>query len=86
VVIVSHDERIRDIADRILWLEDGRFKDMVTMETDPVCGMAIEREHAVSTEQAGETFWFCSKGCRAEYLGAAANAAAATPPETTQVG
>jgi YHS domain-containing protein len=48
--------------------------------------MAIEREHAVSTEQAGETFWFCSKGCRAEYLGAAANAAAATPPETTQVG
>jgi len=83
VVIVSHDERIRDIADRVLWLEDGRFKDMVTMATDPVCGMAIEREHAVSAEQAGKTYWFCSKGCRAEYLGAAAEAAAATPPETT---
>lgn len=25
VVIVSHDERIRDIADRVLWLEDGRI-------------------------------------------------------------
>ncbi len=25
VVIVSHDQRIRDIADRVLWLEDGRF-------------------------------------------------------------
>lgn len=25
VVIVSHDQRIADIADRILWLEDGKF-------------------------------------------------------------
>jgi putative ABC transport system ATP-binding protein len=40
VVIVSHDQRIRDIADRVLWLEDGAFKDMVTMATDPVCEMA----------------------------------------------
>jgi putative ABC transport system ATP-binding protein len=75
VVIVSHDERIRDIADRVLWLEDGSFKDMVTMATDPVCGMAVEREHAVSAEQAGETYWFCSKGCRAEFLGAATDSA-----------
>ncbi len=27
VVIVSHDQRIKDIADRVLWLEDGQFKD-----------------------------------------------------------
>jgi putative ABC transport system ATP-binding protein len=26
VVIVSHDQRIKDIADRVLWLEDGQFK------------------------------------------------------------
>ena len=26
VVIVSHDQRIKDIADRVLWLEDGEFK------------------------------------------------------------
>ena len=68
VVIVSHDERIRDIADRVLWLEDGRFKDMVTMATDPVCGMSVEREHSVSAERDGEPFFFCSRGCRDEYL------------------
>ena len=28
VVIVSHDGRIREMADRVLWLEDGRFKDV----------------------------------------------------------
>ena len=69
VVIVSHDQRIRDIADRVLWLEDGQFKDMVTMATDPVCGMAVERERSVSAERDGETYWFCSNGCRAEFLG-----------------
>lgn len=29
VVIVSHDQRIKDIADRVLWLEDGQLKDLV---------------------------------------------------------
>jgi putative ABC transport system ATP-binding protein len=28
VLIVSHDERLREIADRALWLEDGRFTQM----------------------------------------------------------
>jgi putative ABC transport system ATP-binding protein len=69
VVIVSHDERIRDIADRVLWLEDGAFKDIVTMATDPVCGMAVERERAASAERDGEAFFFCSRGCREEFLG-----------------
>ncbi|MBI3361457.1 MAG: ABC transporter ATP-binding protein, partial [Chloroflexi bacterium] len=48
VVIVSHDQRIKDIADSVLWLEDGQFKEMVTMATDPVCGMAVEREKAAA--------------------------------------
>ncbi len=69
VVIVSHDQRIRDIADRILWLEDGMFKNVVTMATDPVCEMAVERERAVSAERDGETYFFCSRGCRDEFLG-----------------
>ena len=69
VVIVSHDQRIRDIADRVLWLEDGAFKDIVTMATDPVCGMAVEREKSVSVERDGETYFFCSRGCREEFLG-----------------
>jgi len=68
VVIVSHDQRIRDIADRVLWLEDGQFKDIVTMATDPVCGMAVERERAVIGERDGEAYWFCSRGCREEFI------------------
>ena len=26
VVIVSHDHRIREVADRVFWLEDGRLR------------------------------------------------------------
>jgi putative ABC transport system ATP-binding protein len=68
VVIVSHDQRIKDIADRVLWLEDGQFKEMATMATDPVCGMAIEREKAVMVKWNGQTYHFCSRGCRSEFL------------------
>lgn len=68
VVIVSHDQRIKDIADRVLWLEDGEFKEMTTMATDPVCGMAIERERAAARlEGEGQTYYFCSRGCRREF-------------------
>jgi putative ABC transport system ATP-binding protein len=68
VVIVSHDERIKDIADRVLWLEDGEFKEMTTMATDPVCGMTVEREHAAGRlERNGRTYYFCSRGCRQEF-------------------
>jgi putative ABC transport system ATP-binding protein len=69
VVIVSHDQRIRDIADRVLWLEDGEFKDVVTMATDPVCGMTVERDRAVRVARDGEVVYFCSQGCREEFLG-----------------
>src|SRR5215217_4392540 len=68
VIIVSHDARIKDIADRVLWLEDGQFKDMVSMATDPVCGMAVEKEKAVVAEWKGLTFYFCSRGCRNEFF------------------
>ncbi|MBM4408888.1 MAG: YHS domain-containing protein [Chloroflexi bacterium] len=74
MVIVSHDQRIRDIADRVLWLEDGEFKDVVTMATDPVCGMAVERERAVSGQRDGKTLWFCSRGCREEFFQSDASA------------
>jgi putative ABC transport system ATP-binding protein len=68
VVIVSHDQRIQDIADRVLWLEDGAFKEMATMATDPVCSMKVEREKAVTTEWDGHLYSFCSRGCRNEFL------------------
>jgi putative ABC transport system ATP-binding protein len=68
VVIVSHDQRIKDVADRVLWLEDGQFKEMATMATDLVCGMAIERGKAVAGEWDGKEYFFCSRGCRSEFL------------------
>lgn len=68
VVIVSHDQRIKDIADRVLWLEDGQFKEMVTMATDPVCGMAVEREKAIEFEWEGQMFYFCARGCREDFV------------------
>jgi len=41
VVIVSHDTRLEEIADRVLWLEDGTFRELATMAIDPVCGMTV---------------------------------------------
>ena len=68
VVIVSHDQRIKDIADRVLWLEDGEFKETITMAIDPVCGMSVEREKAISVEREGQLYYFCAKGCRDEFV------------------
>ncbi len=68
VVIVSHDQRIKDIADRVLWLEDGRFMAMSAMAIDPVCGMSVEQEKAIAAGWNGQTFYFCAKGCRDEFL------------------
>jgi len=69
VIIVSHDQRIKDVADRILWLEDGQFKDEVEMSVDPVCGMSVDREEApAQVEYDGQIFYFCARGCRDEFL------------------
>ena len=68
VIIVSHDQRIQDIADRVLWLEDGRFQNSVSMATDPVCGMSVQRENAVRQEWQEQEYFFCARGCRDEFL------------------
>jgi len=77
VVIVSHDQRIKEIADRVLWLEDGQFKALLEMATDPVCGMAVEHDRAITAEWEGQTFYFCAQGCRDEFVGARERAEAA---------
>lgn len=68
VVIVSHDQRIKDIADRVLWLEDGQFREMVNMVIDPVCGMSLESEQAIGMDWNGQKYYFCAQGCRNEFL------------------
>ena len=70
IVIVSHDQRIKDIADRVLWLEDGEFKEATAMVVDPVCGMRVEQATAVVALWDDERFAFCSRGCRDEFLSA----------------
>lgn len=74
VVIVSHDQRIRDIADRTLWIEDGRVstapRESADLQPDPVCGMRIDVAYAPFTKTVrGKTFVFCSEDCRKKFRG-----------------
>jgi putative ABC transport system ATP-binding protein len=68
VVAVSHDHRIEDVADRVLWLEDGQLSDRPPeagrSTRDPVCGMMIDASRAAGDREAGgRRFWFCSDIC-----------------------
>jgi putative ABC transport system ATP-binding protein len=67
VVIVSHDARLEEIADRVLWLEDGTFRELATMATDPVCGMAVPQHDHPHLQLDGAPWWFCSVACREEF-------------------
>jgi putative ABC transport system ATP-binding protein len=85
VVIVSHDQRLKEIADRVLWLEDGEFRELTAMASDPVCEMAVETGDGLHVEHDGGVFWFCSPYCRDEFVAdparflAGAEAAPTTP-------
>jgi putative ABC transport system ATP-binding protein len=73
VVIVTHDPRIEDIADRVLWLEDGTLRDHrpppVEWARDPVCGMRVDRAAAPArAEHEGVVHVFCSERCRARFV------------------
>lgn len=68
VVMVSHDIRLKEVADRILWLEDGAFRNLQSMETDPVCGMSVDPKDAPHLQTSDDTVvYFCSTACRDEY-------------------
>lgn len=69
VIIVSHDQRIRNIADRVLWLEDGEFRDIQELAVDPVCGMSVDQESApAQAAYEGQIIYFCARGCRDEFM------------------
>ena len=67
VLVVTHDTRIREIADRVLWLEDGRFRDVGRLEKDPVCGMLVEHDGSPMTVYNGSVYFFCARGCQLEF-------------------
>lgn len=73
VVIVSHDRRIEDIADRVLWMEDGKLRPADAPQDspkvrDPVCGMMLERDKApISIEFEGQLYHLCSDECAQQF-------------------
>ena len=68
VLIVSHDNRIREFVDRVLWLEDGEFKSERALVRDPVCGMEVDPDRAPAHASVGGVdYWFCAAGCREEF-------------------
>jgi putative ABC transport system ATP-binding protein len=72
VVLVTHDPRVEDIADRILWLEDGALQDRRAEEhgwvRDPVCGMRVDEWTAeFFSEYQNRRYAFCSKRCKERF-------------------
>ncbi len=68
IVLVTHDQRVEEISDRVLWLEDGSLRDRKSERhswvRDPVCGMRVDECSAeYAAEHEGERFIFCSSGC-----------------------
>ena len=48
---------------------DGFKEDAMAMVTDPVCGMRIDPEDAVTTaEYDGKTYYFCSQACHDAFV------------------
>jgi len=68
VLMVTHDPRVEEIADRVLWLEDGAIRDRKSEQhswiKDPVCGMRIDEWTAtIGTEYKNHRYVFCSQRC-----------------------
>jgi len=68
IVLVTHDPRVEDVADRILWLEDGALRDRKAEKhswvRDPVCGMRVDEWTAtLSAMHEDHRYVFCSKRC-----------------------
>jgi len=73
VLLVTHDPRVEEIADRVLWLEDGALRDRKTEDhtwsRDPVCGMRVDEWTAkYATEHAGHRYVFCSEHCHDQFV------------------
>jgi putative ABC transport system ATP-binding protein len=72
ILLVTHDPRVEDVADRILWLEDGGLHDRKQEHhawvTDPVCGMRVDAWTAgFSSEYQDHRYVFCSKRCEERF-------------------
>jgi putative ABC transport system ATP-binding protein len=64
VIIVTHDHRVREVASRITWLEDGTIRPDITTARDPVCNRVIEVEGAPVFAYEERTYFFCGEECK----------------------
>lgn len=73
IVLVTHDPRVEEVADRILWLEDGTLRDRKAEPhawvRDPVCGMRVDGWTSIlQVEHQGKSYHFCSERCRERFI------------------
>jgi putative ABC transport system ATP-binding protein len=72
IVLVTHDPRVEDVADRILWLEDGALRDRRSEKHAwvhcPVCNMRVDEWTAtLHMDYEGHRFVFCSLRCQERF-------------------
>lgn len=72
VILVTHDPRVEEIADRILWLEDGKLSNRQTgthnWVIDPVCGMRVDEWTAdIFSQHDDKRYVFCSSRCKQRF-------------------
>ena len=68
VILVTHDPRVEEVADRVLWLEDGALRDRKrerkSWVRDPVCGMRVDASTAEYCHEVdGRRVVVCSRRC-----------------------
>lgn len=62
------EDRIADFVDAYLRLETAKAYQDENMETDPVCGMPVNRNWAAATaEYGGKRYYFCIDDCRRRF-------------------
>ena len=67
--LVRAPERVVRFHDRVF---DGRGiaavgVEVVEMSKDPVCGMSVDEKSAHKSTHAGQTYLFCSPGCKVKF-------------------
>ncbi len=84
VIIVTHNPQLEQVADRVLWLEDGHIRDRKdeahNWVRDLVCGMSVDQWTATFflTLDTAKHF-FCSQRCKERFVAEPARYQPGTP-------
>lgn len=62
------EDRLAEFVETYLQLETAKHYQTENMETDPVCGMPVNRNWAAAkAEHSGKTYYFCIEECRRRF-------------------